>query len=82
MNFLSSTGDTFVESVELGKTAKAIIFECDFKDRCFYERLDDLLYNECQTPEKYDMVRYRKCGLFSENNWSKLKNKQADYGEK
>lgn len=61
MNWLASTGDAFTEGVELGKKAKAIMFECDFDQDCTYEKTCYLLSEECQTPEKFDMVNFREC---------------------
>ena len=61
MGWLSTTGDAFTESVELGKKAKAIMFECNFDKFCSYERIYELVTKECKTPEKFDMVNALEC---------------------
>ena len=61
MNLLASEGDAFVEGYRVGRQVKGIMFDCDFNDDCFYERLDDLIAHECQTFENFNMVDYREC---------------------
>ena len=66
MGWLASQGDAFTESVELGKKAKAIMFECDFKETCSMERITNLVVRECQNPEKFDMINSRECEIVFE----------------
>ena len=61
MTFLNSQGDAFANSVELGKKAKAIMFECDFDEDCCYENIGNLVRKECQNPEKFDMASPKEC---------------------
>ena len=66
MGWLASQGDAFTESVELGKKAKAIMFECDFEENCTMERIVNLIRLECQSPEKFDMINQRECEIVFE----------------
>ena len=72
MSLLASTGDAFTNGVELGKRAKAIMFECDFKDKCFYEELDLLLEEECKNYQAYDLVNERECLIVFKKQSEKL----------
>ena len=37
------------------------MFECEFKDRCVFDGIEDLLNQECQYPEKFDMINPLEC---------------------
>ena len=66
MDWLASTGEAFIESVELGKKAKALMFECDFEIDCTYDEIGYLLSEECQN-RKNMYGKYRECLLEKSN---------------
>ena len=72
MQWLDSTGDAFTNGVELGKRVKSIMFECDFKDKCFYEELDLLLEEECKNYQAYDLVNERECLVVNKKLFEKI----------
>ena len=72
MDWLASEGDAFTEGVELGKKQKALMFECDFDDECFFRRVETLLERECQEPEKFNMVTPQECFAVFRNQVEEL----------